>query len=117
MYTGAAVTPGVAGGPLLDVQGRLVGVISGYEPVTPGNPYQFLGRAMPIDRLRAGYAGVEEAKGIFPDRAPPPVRVDATAALEMVISRAGTETYPSVASLVVERSAPLSVVSIGQKGP
>ena len=52
----AGLTPGVSGGPLLDVAGRLVGVIAGYEAVTPDNPYQFLGRAVPIDLLRAAYA-------------------------------------------------------------
>ena len=38
---------------LVEDQGRLVGIVSGYEPVLPDNPYQFLGKVVPIDRLRA----------------------------------------------------------------
>jgi len=119
LYPSAAVTPGVAGGPLLDVAGRLVGVIGGYEPVTPDNPYQFLGRATPIDRLRAAYASFPEARDAFDEKAPKPFasRIAESAALELVIAKAAADSYPSVASLVVERSAPLNTLTFTSKGP
>jgi len=119
LYTSAAVTPGVEGGPLLDVEGRLVGVISGSEQVTPDNPFQFLGRATPIDRLRAAYASVPEAKAAFDEPIPKsyPTKVAESAALETVIGRAASDAYPSVASLVVERAKPLNVVAFTRKGP
>jgi S1-C subfamily serine protease len=119
LYPSAAVTPGVSGGPLLDVAGRLVGVIAGYEPVTPDDPYQFLGRAVPIDRLRAAYAAVPEAKDAFDEKATKPFasRIAESAALETVIARAAADSYPSVASLVVERKEPLNTITFTEKGP
>lgn len=117
VYTGAAVMPGMSGGPLLDVEGHLVGVISGYEPVTDGNPWQFLGRAIPMDRLRAAYAAVPEAKDAFDEKPPRGLKSDETAALETVISRAAADTYPSVASLVLERSALLNSMTFANGAP
>jgi S1-C subfamily serine protease len=116
LFTGAAVTPGVSGGPLLDVSGHLVGIVSAWEPVTPDNPYQYFGRAVPIDRLRAAYADVKEAKDVFAQKAPAPLRSEETDALEEVIANAAATAYASVASLVVERSAPLDKRVAGPKG-
>jgi S1-C subfamily serine protease len=119
LYPSAAVTPGVSGGPLLDVDGRLVGVIRGFEPVTPDNPYQFLGRATPIDRLRAAYASTPEARDAFDEKAAKRFagKVTESAALETVIARAADDSYPSVASLVVERREPLNTTTFTAKGP
>jgi S1-C subfamily serine protease len=121
LYTGAAVNPGVSGGPLLDVQGRLVGVISGWEPVTPDNPFQFLGKVVPIDRLRAAYAEVtesKEAKDAFAEKPPKSdeSKVGETTALETVVEHVSGETYASVASLVIDRSVPLDLQTVGDKG-
>ncbi len=126
LYTGAAVMPGVAGGPLLDVEGRLVGVVAGSEPVTAANPFQFLGRATPVDRLRAAYlalSGPKElvvaAKEAFAEK---PVKLDPTKApetkaIETVIAKASADAYQSVASLVVERKTPLDSLAPSRKGP
>lgn len=116
LFTGAAVTPGVSGGPLLDVSGRLVGIVSAWEPVTPDGPYQYLGRVVPMDRLRAAYADVKEAKDVFAQKPPLPLRSEETDALEEVIASAAASAYASVASLVVERAAPLDNRVPGTKG-
>ena len=116
IYTGAAVNPGMQGGPLLDVHGRLVGVISGFEPIVPDDPYQLLGRVTPIDRLRAEYAALPEAKGVFGDKPVPPLPAPESEALETVIEHAGAGAYPSVASLVIDRTTPLNGMTIGGEG-
>ena len=53
--TSAAINPGVNGGPLVDVDGNLVGIISTWGEAKPANPFQFLGKAFPIDRIRDAY--------------------------------------------------------------
>ena len=45
VYTSAAVNPGVNGGPLVDVEGRLVAIISTWGRLEDANPFQFLGQA------------------------------------------------------------------------
>lgn len=81
-HVSAAVNPGMNGGPVCDAEGRLVGTISSY--VGPGDPHQYLGRVVPIDVLRAEYAGLPEGKEIFPDRAGRGVRTQHAARMELV---------------------------------
>ncbi|MCE9635901.1 MAG: S1C family serine protease [Planctomycetes bacterium] len=118
IYTTAAINPGVNGGPLVDVHGRLVGVIVGFVDARaePTSPYQFIGRVMPIDRLRTAWAGDAEAKSAF-SAAPPRALVSPDAdALELVVSRAVATAHPAALSLEVQRKSPLSSVAIADNG-
>lgn len=81
-YVSAAINMGMNGGPVADAEGRLVGTVSTY--VVPGDPHQFLGKVVPIDRLRALYAALPEASELFPDREARGVRTRTAAQLELV---------------------------------
>ncbi|MHC5010998.1 MAG: S1C family serine protease [Planctomycetota bacterium] len=110
VYTSAAINPGVNGGPLIDVEGRLVGTVSTFLRPGEAEPYQFLGKVVPMDRLRALYADLPEADELFPDSDPQRERAKEAAAFELVLHHMATRAYPAVVSLEVERSQPLSRV-------
>ena len=115
VYTSAAVNPGVNGGPVVDVEGRLVGTVSTFIPPDPGEPYQFLGKVMPMDRVRAVYSDLA-LDDVFP---PPTVRrrqAPTAAALSAAYRGAARRAYPFVVSLEVEREKPLSLKSPGMGG-
>lgn len=106
LYTSAAVNPGVNGGPVVDVQGIFIGTVSTFMTPTPGQPFQFLGKVVPIDRLRAAFSDLEEAKEVFGQPAPRPAKAPEAAALETVYRHAAHRAYPAVVSLEVARSTP-----------
>ncbi len=110
LYTSAAVNPGVNGGPLVDVEGRLVGTVSTFMLPLPKEPFQFLGRGVPVQRLRRLYADLPEAAEAFPEQKPVKARSTQAAALEATFAAVGEAGYPFVASLTVERSAPYQQV-------
>jgi S1-C subfamily serine protease len=107
LYSSAAVNFGVNGGPLVDIEGRLVGTVSTVMP--PDSPFQFLGKVVPIDMLRAVYGDLPEAAELFPPAKPTKARSTQAAALELAYHAAAMKAYPWVASLVVTRGTPLSV--------
>lgn len=117
IYTSAAVNPGVGGGPLVDVHGRLVGIVDGWVDAAaePECPFQFLGRVTPIDRLRAGWSGHPDGAEAF-SAPPPPLRADEADALETVLGRVAAAGHPSLVGLVVERAHPLSGATVGPGG-
>jgi S1-C subfamily serine protease len=110
LFVTAAVNPGANGGALLDLHGRLVGTVSTY--VSPGSadePFQFLGKAVPVDRIRAVHARVPGAEAVFAragEDAPP--APESALALQRTFRRAGARAAPWVVSLQVERASPLS---------
>jgi S1-C subfamily serine protease len=123
IYTSAAVNQGVNGGPLVDVEGRLVGVISG--PVSPfddatksaDQPYQFLGRVVPIERLRAFYAKTSAGQALFTDKSDARPRSRKAAVLETVFHHTGRRAYRAVVSLEIEREKPFDKLVVpGQRG-
>ncbi len=109
LYTSAAVNPGMNGGPLVDVNGRLVGTISTWGRAgDPKEPYQFLGKVIPIDRIRAAFKDLEEYEELFPDKAPPERRSPESDALERVFQFTARQGYAAVVSLDVKRKTPVS---------
>lgn len=116
LYTTAAINPGVNGGPLVDVEGRLVGTVSTWMMPEPANPYQFLGKIVPVQRLRALYGDLPEAAEMFAEAKPTVERSAQAAALEATFAHAAAVAAPALASLKVERSAPLAVKVPTQQG-
>jgi len=114
VYTSAAVNPGVNGGPCVDIEGQLVGTVSTWLPAAPAEPYQFLGKIVPMDRIRAVYEDLPEAAHVFGS---PPARRDrakASQALERVFRYLARRARPAVVSLEVKRTRPLnSSVPVG----
>jgi len=111
LYTSAAINPGVNGGPLVDIEGRLVGTVSTFVRPEPADPFQFLGKVIPVQRLRKLYGDLPEAAEMFPDAKPVKAASTQAAALEATFHQGAITAAPSVASLVIERSAPYQVMA------
>jgi S1-C subfamily serine protease len=102
IYTSAAVNPGMNGGPCVDAEGRLVGVISSWD-ADPKSPFRTLGMVTPVDRIRARYSGVDRFEEIFPDPRMMRPRSDEAAVLEEAFSIVARHAYPSLVSIEVDR--------------
>ncbi len=109
VYTSAAVNPGVNGGPLVDADGTLVGIISTWGLPDEANPYQYVGKAFPIDRVKAAYKDLPEFSAVFPDPKTLPPKAKESALLERAFAAAAHQAYASVASLDIKRSDPLKI--------
>lgn len=109
VYTSAAVNPGVNGGPLVDADGTLVGIISTWGTPEASNPFQFLGKVFPIDRIKAAYKDLPDFSAVFPDPKTIPRKSKQAMLLERAFAAAAAQAYPSVASLEVTRSEPLKI--------
>ena len=114
--TSSAINPGVNGGPLVDVDGNLVGIISTWGEAKPENPFQFLGKVFPIDRIRHAYREVADAATIFPDPKTLPAKAKNAALLERAIALAARRAAPAVVSLELVRSEPFRM-KVPQKLP
>ncbi len=112
IYTSAAVNPGVNGGPLVDVEGALVGIVSTWvQPqAEPKSPYQFLGKVVPIDRVKDAYRDLPEFASIFPDPKTLPTRSKSAELLERALLAAARRAAPSVVSLEMTPSHPVMMV-------
>ncbi len=102
IYTSAAVNPGSNGGPSLDAEGRLVGIVSTWER-DPASPFRTLGKVTPIDLIRASFATLDCFAKVFPDPRMMKARSDEAAVLEDAFSIIARHTYPSVACIEVTR--------------
>ena len=65
LYVTTGVNRGVNGGPVVDVTGRLIGTVSTWVEPEPDAPHQYLGKVVPVDRLRAVHAGLRSARAAF----------------------------------------------------
>lgn len=115
IYTTAAVNPGVNGGPMVDVEGRLIGTVSRWVDPLPGEPYQFLGKVVPVDRLRAVYSDLKEAGELFPPVTENKRRARRAAAMERAFRHIAREAHPAVVSLEIERKTPVYAKTIVQQ--
>jgi len=117
IYTSAAVNPGVNGGPLVDIHGRLVGTISNTVPlVGSGKPaddpelaYAYLGKVIPVERLRRHYADLEESAELFPLLPEKKVKPGESEALSAVFHHTARVAYRSLVSIQVKRKGQLSL--------
>jgi S1-C subfamily serine protease len=111
IYSSAAVNPGVNGGPVVDVEGRLVGVVSTWIEASghPGSPFQSLSKVFPVDRLRAFYADKPGAEGVFPDPKSVAQRSKQSGRMESALGDVASDAVENVVSLTVTRSEPLRV--------
>ncbi len=129
IYTSAAVNQGVNGGPLVDIHGHLVGTISSAvglsgkdstgKPMLPSDPqfaYAYLGKVVPVARLRNFYADLPEAAELFPEGKKPDPKRGESAALSTVFHHTARRAYRAVVSLEIKRSKQLSLAEPGGKG-
>ncbi len=108
IYTTAAINQGVNGGPVVDLDGRLVGTASTWEEPTPDGVHQFLGKVAPIDRVLDAYARANVTTGIVP--AVGSVRPGPAHDLETAFGSAARRIEGAVVSLEVNRRRPLSSI-------
>jgi S1-C subfamily serine protease len=101
-YTSAAVNPGSNGGPALDAEGHLVGIVSTWEREVT-SPFRTLGIITPINRIRASYATLDCFAEVFPDPRLMKTRSDEAAVLEEAFAIIARHTYPSVVCIDVKR--------------
>jgi S1-C subfamily serine protease len=123
VYTSAAVNPGVNGGPLVDIRGRLVATISSAvrfgaesERASPEMAYAYLGKAVPVERLREVYRDLPEAAELFPERDERGKDPQESAALATVFHGTAERCYDAVVSLEVKRKTQLSLAEPGGPG-
>jgi S1-C subfamily serine protease len=118
LTTSAAVNPGVNGGPVVDVEGRLVGTVSTYLTADDENECgQYLAKVIPVQRLRKIYGDLPEAAELFPEAKPTKSASVQAGALETAFHEAAQASYGAVASLVVERTDKLRVCFPTPAGP
>ena len=106
IYTSAAINQGVNGGPVVGLDGRLLGIVSTYLDPEPDERHPFLGRVVPIDRIMRAVVNVS-ASAELPDATALPRAASAGRALEDTFLAAARQTWPSVVSIKVHRRAPL----------
>ncbi|MHC4860943.1 MAG: S1C family serine protease, partial [Planctomycetota bacterium] len=102
VYTSATVVRGSNGGPMIDKEGRLVGIISTFVQ-EPTSAYRALGMVTPIDKIRPRYRGVEGYEKIFPDPKTITRRSRDAGILEEAFSIVARRARASIVSIVVER--------------
>ncbi len=108
LFTSSGVNPGVNGGALVDLRGRLIGTISTYVEAGQNAPYGFLGKAVPIDRILDGLRNVRAARALLATRVRERDDGGSVRALEAVTRLAGRRIRPHLVSLEIQRKRPVS---------
>ncbi len=126
IYTSAAVNPGVNGGPLVDIHGRLVGTISNVVSLTamrgdkkPNDPefaYAYLGKVVPVARLKQHYAGLPDHAELFPPPKGKEPRGGESATLATVFHGTSRLAAKAVVSLEIERDGQMSLAEPAGRG-
>jgi S1-C subfamily serine protease len=108
LYVSAAVNEGINGGPLVDLEGQLIGTLSMALDVAPNEPHQYLGKAIPIDRIRIALADAPGAAAVFGDGSATRSLSGTGRAMERVLRRAAAVGRTSLVSLAITRRRPIS---------
>ena len=108
LYVSAAVNEGINGGPLVDLEGQLIGTLSMALDVEPGEPHQYLGKAIPIDRIRVALADAPGAAAVFGDGSATRSLSGTGRAMERVLRRAAGIGRQGMVSLAITRRRPIS---------
>ena len=108
LYVSAAVNEGINGGPLVDLEGQLIGTLSMALDVEPGEPHQYLGKAIPIDRIRVALADAPGASTLFGDGSATRSLSGTGRAMERVLRRAAGIGRHAMVSLAITRRRPIS---------
>lgn len=102
-YTNAPVNPGSNGGPVVDLGGNLLGIVSTFE-TAPTSPFRGLGLITPLSALAAVYEDLPEGKRLFGDRRAVARRTPPLAAsLEELYAWLAPRAGAAVAGLIVDR--------------
>ncbi len=99
VQTDAAVNPGNSGGPLLDLQGRVIGVNS--QIISPSRASAGIGFAVPVNTVRR-VTPYLIAQGRYPHPTLGVMTLDLTPVRAAVLRQAGAEIAPNFGLLVVE---------------
>ncbi len=115
--TDAPVNPGTNGGPVVDLAGNLMGLVSTFE-ASPLSPYRGFGWITPITMVAKVYKDLPEAAPFFGKRRKPPRRIPRTAALlAKGIRTVAERAAPAVAALLVDRGKARGTKTIRARRP
>lgn len=106
-YVTTGVNKGVNGGPVVDLSGRLIGTVSTWVEPGSNERYQYLGKVVPIDRIRAAHASLRSTRSLFSARVGG-IPEGRGRSLEIAFGAAARRASPAVLSLAIARHRPIS---------
>ncbi len=115
IVTSAAVNPGSNGGPCVDVEGGLVGIVSSWG-VDRTSPWFGMGLITPLHILREKYKDLPDFAKLFPDPRGLAPKTRWAPSLQEAFHAVGRKAGPAVGSLILTREAGVTKTEI-TKGP